>query len=246
MYVEKTPNECDEPWKIQYPILDDVSDAFSLLVPKIGKAIDRLERDDLVNLKRSFVQKLKDKKQLVPSDPLPDATDDLLEVFSKYWEYLSFEFAEFVVRAIDNEELRRQMEEYKTFVHQSVQVTLEECRNKSINYATPPNRETMLMKVEIDESSFSLQRILDAKGFLVHKLGLNSALFGGWSRGCVTLHFNITVEDMERIAQLRLEEYSEDLHKLDVTRVEVKDRFAHDVPACQISKVRRQEPSVLL
>ena len=80
------------------------------------------------------------------------------------------------------------------------------------------------------------------KNFLVHKIGIDEALFKGWSEGSITLHFYINVDDVEA-AQIGLKAHLKELQDLQVTRLEVSGRFCLDV-AYSKSEVSILGPSV--
>lgn len=174
---------------------------------------------------------------------LPGEADELMNVLCKeYMSYLNFEMAQLVVRYLKDEDLNWKMKGYEENVEGKVQTTLKECRNNNISPVRPPNCGHISITADVDSRSYSLHRILQMKEFLVDKIGLNRALFVGWSRGSVTLHFYIALEEMKMAEQImKLPEVRVDLQSFHVTKV----RFSLDVPKGEPSEVRIEKSIVL-
>ena len=222
---------------IQFPIIDKLSDEFSLLAAAIDIAVHRLNQDRLSGLKSCIAAKLK-AKYLPSQGPLHNTADELMSTLQNCWDYLSFEFAQLVVQYLGDEGLQRQMRIYEKNVPLKVQKTIEECKQRAVRPEPPPNYVPLCVTVNVDPHSYSLHHILKMKNFLVHEIGIDEALFKGWSEGSITLHFYINVEDVET-AKNRLQTHLKELQDLQVTRVEVLGRFCLDIPH------RKSEVSIL-
>lgn len=214
---------------MQYPIIDDLSTEFALLAAKIHSAVHELNRNRLRELKTCFEMKLKSKDPAGQSFILPSTADELMKAIQLYWDFLNFEFAQLVVKYLEDESLQKQMRNYEENVRLKVLATLEECRKRHIQLKCPPNCVPMSITENMDAHSYSLQRILDMKDFLVHQIGLDIALFAGWTDGSITLNFYITEEDV-KTAEHWLVEHSAELQTFHVTRLEVIGRIYLDLP----------------
>ena len=206
---------------IQFPILDELSDEFSLLVSKIGRAVRGLDAESLLDLIVCIEEKLKAKG--IPIS-LPSDAKELISILGNYWGFLNFELTKLVVQCLENEKLKNRMAAYEELVRSKVKTTLKECKNNKVLPSPPPNFETMSLRAEADPLSYSLHHILEMKEFLKHRVQLKEVIFAGWTVGSVILHFFIAKDDMETVEH-KLKRFSEELLKLNVTSVEAEGRF---------------------
>lgn len=111
LYVGKPTTEPNAQRRklIQFPIIDEVSDRFSLLVSKIGKAIRVLDPDHLQDLKRCIEEKMKAKG--IPLS-LPSDANEVFGMLCNYWGFLNFELAKLVIMFLENEKLQNEMAAY--------------------------------------------------------------------------------------------------------------------------------------
>ena len=171
---------------IQFPIIDELSDEFALLAAKIDIAVHELNQHRLSGLKTSIAAKLKTK--YLPSQGLLHCTaDELTSTLHKYWDYLNFEFAQLVVDYLRDDELQKQMGIYKENVKLKVLRTIEECRQRGVQPEPPPNA-VMSISVNVEPLSYSLYHILQAKYFLMQRIGLSAALFAGFRESGMSHH----------------------------------------------------------
>ena len=159
-------------------------------------------------------------KYLTSQGPLHNIADELMNTLQKCWDYLNFEFAQLVVQYLGDEQLQKKMTIYEENVPLKVRKTIEECKQRAVQSKPPPNYVSMSVTVQVDPHSYSLHHVLRMKNFLVHKIGIDEALFRGWSEGSITLHFHINVDDVEA-AQIGLKAHLKELQDLQVTRLEV-------------------------
>ena len=103
-----------------------------------------------------------------------------------------------------------------------VEILLTQCREKNITPRAPPGCFSMKITVDEDPYSFSLHRILKIKDFLVHRIGMDIALFAGWSPGSIFLHFCILEDDMETAVR-QLNAHELELRAMQVVAIEVGD-----------------------
>ena len=223
-----SPGVPDVQVPIQFPIIDKLSDEFALLAAAIDIAVHELSQSRLSGLKTCITTKLK-AKYLTSQGLLHSTADELMNTLQKCWDYLNFEFAQLVVDYLRDDELQKQMRIYKENVTLKVLQTLEECRQRAVQPEPPPNCVSMSVTVDVDPHSYSLHHILRMKNFLVHEIGIDNALFKGWRKGSITLHFYIMVDDVET-ARRGLKTRLKKLQDLQVTRLEVSGRFCLDVP----------------
>ena len=213
---------------IIFPIIDELSTEFSILVGAIDKAVRRLNQDHRFGLKSCIEEKLKS-KYLPSQRPLPNTADGLMRTLKNCWDYLSFEFAQLVVQYLGDKELQKQMRIYEKNVPLKVQKTLKECKQRAVQPEPPPNHVSLRVTVNVDPHSYSLHHILRMKNFLVHVIKIEEALFKGWSEGSITLYFYINVDDVVTV-QIGLKAHLKELQDLQVTRLEVLGQFCLDVP----------------
>ena len=234
--VGLTPSGPDFQWQIQFPIIDDLSDEFSLLVAEIDAAVHRLNINGLSALKSCIEIKLKSKDP-TGQGSLPSTADELMSALLKYWDFLNFEFAQLVVKYLADERLQKLMSRYEENVQAKVVTTLQQCRERSIKPEPPPRCMLMSIAVNVDPHSYSLHRILQMKSFLMYRIGLDTALFAGWEKGSVKLLFYIAMEDVGT-TEHELKEHLKELQNLQVTSVKVFDKFQLDVFSGKSSEVR--------
>ena len=154
----------------QFPIIDELADDFALLIAGVKKEVHSLSASRLQGLKALVEEILKSKGMSIT---IPSSADDLISTISPYWNFLSLEFACLVVRYLGNDDLHTQLKSYEENLQKKAKILLTHCREKNITPRAPP--------VDEDPYSFSLYRILEIKDFLVHRIGMDIALFAGWS-----------------------------------------------------------------
>ena len=225
-YIGVAPTVPNLQWQTQFPIIDDLSTEFAMLAAKIDTAVYKLNHNHLRELKTCIEVKLKCK------DPrsqgfLPSAAEELMSALHEYWDFLNFEFAQLAVNCLKNDSLQREMRRYEKHVKAKVLTTLQECKKRDICPEPPPNCVPMCITVNVDPHSYSLHRILQMKDFLIHRIGLNFALFAGWMNGSIKIHFYIGAGDLT-VAELVSQKHLEELQSLQVTKVEVFGRFCLD------------------
>ena len=227
------PNKAQ--WQIQFPIIDDLSTEFALLAAKIDTAVHGLTSNRLRALKTCVAVKLKCKDSDWQGF-ISSAADELMSALYQYWDFLNFEFAQLVVKCLEDERLQKEMRSYEEHVQAKVVATLQECKKRDIHPEPPPNCVSLSITVNVDPHSYSLHRILQMKDFLVHQIGLDMALFAGWMNGSIKLYFYIGAGDIA-VAELVSNKHLEELQSLQVTKLEVFDRFCLDVLSGESVKV---------
>ena len=204
--------------ELYYPIIDELSSEFSLVVADIAKEVSSLSRKRLIGLTAGVKEKLKSKS--IPIT-IPSSAEDLISTMSEYWDFLNFELAEFVVDCLHIEELLTRFQKYKKNVRKETSRLLRYCRKEHITPREPPRCKRMKIAIGVvDPHSYSLHLILEAKSFLVHQMRMNIALFAGWCPGSIILHFYILEDDMETtVYQLKGHELQ--LRNMQVVAIEV-------------------------
>ena len=142
-----------------------------------------LSASRLQGLRALLEEKLKSKGTPIA---IPSSADKLMNFISQYWDYLSFEFAQLVVRYLGKEDLQEQLQRYEESLRRKAKILLTQCREKNITPRAPPGCFSMKITMDEDPYSFSLHRILEIKDFLVHRIGMDMALFTGWMSDTVT------------------------------------------------------------
>ena len=203
--------------QVRYPIIDELADEFALLIAAVDRELCLLPQDRLQELKTSIEKKLKSKGTPIT---MPSSAEELIITISQFWDFLNFEFAQFVVRYIGIEELQARMQRYEEDLRRGAEVLLMHCRENNITPRAPPGCNSMTITMGVDPLSFSLYRILEIKDFLVIRIGMNTALFAGWSDGSITLHFYFLEDDMEMVAYL-LKGHELELRNMQVVAIEV-------------------------
>ena len=224
----ETPSVSDFHWQRQFPIIDDLSTEFALLAAKIDVQVLELSINRLTGLKTCIEMKLKSKDR-AGRQCLPSTAKELISAIHQYWDFLNFEFAQLVVQYLGDDSLQREIKIYEENVRLKVKATLDTCRNRGVQPEYPPNFVPMSVTIGVDPHSYSLHNILQMKDFLIHKIGLNIALFAGWTKGSLILHFYIMEEDLVT-AERELKARFQDLQMFQVTRLEVFGRFHVAVP----------------
>lgn len=181
-------------WQIQYPIIDELTDEFGLLVADVDSAVRSLSHVRLQGLKTCFEEKLKSKN--TPPGVLTSSAEDLIHTMSKFRDSLNFEFVRLVVRYLKDEGLQKRMEAYEAEVQRGTEKLLTECNVDKITPHAPPGCKTMTISLRVDSRSYSLYRVLEIQDFLVRRIGVSLALFAGWSKGSILLYFYILTEHM--------------------------------------------------
>lgn len=226
--AETSPSVSGFHWQRQFPIIDDLSTEFALLAAKIDEHVLELNSNRLKTLKTCIEVKLRCKDR-AGQLCLPSTADELISAIHQYWDFLNFEFAQLVVRYLGDDSLQQEIKRYEENVRLKVQATLDTCRKRGVQPECPPNLVSMSVTVNVDAHSYSLHHILQMKDFLIHQIGLDIALFAGWTKGSLILHFYIMEEDVI-IAERELKAHFQDLQMFQVTRLEVFGRFHVDVP----------------
>lgn len=213
-------------WQIQFPVIDKLADEFTSLVREIRRVIRALGPDRLRELKECVEDKLKSKTMKVA---LPSCVDDLISAVDQYWDYLNFEIAQLIVKYLSDDKLVKEMNSYEQMVRQNVKKVLQKCKKKSIKVAKkPPDCVTMSVTLDVDPVCYSLYQIIEAKDFLVDKLGLAMAKFVGFTCGSIILFFCILKNDAQAVS-LKVLDYLEDLREMKMVNVEVESYFSFDV-----------------
>lgn len=220
--------------QIQFPIIDELADRFSLLALGVRRVIRALDIDQLREFKEFFEEKLKPKKGKPVTLPGPECVDELIKVISNQWNYLSFEITQAAVRYLENEDLMGKMKSYEQMVKQKVRKTLRECRKQKIKPETPPRCGRMSITLDVDSMCYSLHEILEVKAFLMDKLHFRKATFLGFQPGSIILYFFIWKDDVQ-IAKLQLPEYLEELREMKMVNVEVEGCLSFDVVTGKVS-----------
>ena len=205
--------------QVQFPIIDELADDFAILIAGVNRKVHSLSANRLQGLRALFEEKLKSKGAPIA---IPSSADKLLNFISQYWDFLSFEFAQLVVRYLGKEDLQTQLQRYEESLRRKAEILLTQCREKNITPRAPPGCFRVKVTVDEDPYSFSLHRILAFKDFLVHRIGMDMALFTGWSCGSIFLHFCILKDDMET-AVCQLYAHKLELRAMQVVTIEVRD-----------------------
>ena len=201
----------------------------------VNKELHSLSPNRLQGLKVLVEEKLKSKGTSIT---IPSSADKLISTISKYWNCLSFEFAKLVVQYLGKETLQAQLKRYEESLRRKAEILLTQCREKHITPRAPPGCFSMKITVDEDPYSFSLHRILKIKDFLVHRIGVDIALFAGFLLGSIILHFCILEDDMETaVRQL----YT---HKLELRAMQVVTIEVHDVIVYRDAPIERP-PSIV-
>ena len=170
--------------QVQFPIIDELADDFALLIAGVNIQVHSLSASRLQGLKALFEEKLKSKGTPIA---IPSSADKLMNLISQYCNFLSFELVQLVVQYLGNEDMLAQLKRYEESLRRKAVILLTYCRKKKITPRAPPGCFSMKITVDEDPYSFSLHSILEFKDFLVHRIGIDMALFAGWSPVTVTL-----------------------------------------------------------
>ena len=204
--------------ELYYPIIDELSSEFSLIVADITQEVCSLSSTRLTGLKMCAEEKLKSKSTPVT---FPSSAEDLMSTLSKYWGFLSFELAELVVNYLHIEELLIRFQKYKKNVRKESSRLLRYCKKKCITPKEPPRCRSMRVTIDVDPHSYSLHFILEAKNFLVHQMRMKIALFAGWCPGSIILHFYILEDDDMKTTVYQLKGHELQLRNMQVVAIEV-------------------------
>ena len=202
-----------------------------MLIVDVEEEMRSLSPKRLQGLKALIKEKLKSKGT---ASTVPSSADELISTISDYWDCLSFEFARLVVRYLGKEELQTQLKRYEETLQKKAEMLLTQCKTKNITPRVPPGCVSMKITVDIDPYSFSLHRLLKTRDFLVHRIGMDIALFTGWKSGSIFLHFCI-LEDDKKTAVRQLQEHKLELElelrAMQVVAIEVGDVIVYrDTP----------------
>ena len=220
--------------QVQFPIIDDLADDFAILIVNVDREVHSLSASRLQGLRVLVEEKLKSKGAPIK---IPGSADELISTISQYWDYLSFEFAQLVVRYLGKKDLQTQMKRYEENLQKKAVILLTHCRENNVTPSVPPGCFSMKITMDEDPYSFSLHRILEFKDFLVHRMGMNIALFTGCSLGSIFLHFCILEDDMETAVR-QLYEHKLELRAMQVVAIEVGDVLVYcDTPIAVSSKI---------
>ena len=193
----------------------------------VKRELRSLSASRLQDVKELVEEKLKSKGKSIQ---IPSSAAKLISTISKYWNCLSFELAQLVVRYLGKEDLQAQLKKYEENLRRNGEILLTQCRGSNIAPRVPPDCFSMKITVDEDPYSFSLHRILEFKDFLVHRIGMNIALFTGWDRGSIILHFSILEDDMETAVR-QLYAHKLELRAMQVVAIEVGDVIVYcDAP----------------
>ena len=213
--------------QVQFPMLDELADEFALLIVNVKRELRSLSGSQLRDVKELVEEKLKSKGAPIA---LPSSADELISTISKYWNFLSFEFAWLVVRHLGKKDLHTQLRRYEEILQKKATILLTRCRKKNITPRAPPGCFSVKITVDEDPYSFSLHRILEFKDFLVHRMGMDIALFAGFQLGSIILHFCILEDDMETAVR-KLYAHKLELRAMQVVAIEVGDVIVYrDAP----------------
>ena len=169
--------------QVQFPIIDELADDFAILIINVKREVHSLSARRLQGLTTILKEKLKSKGTPIA---IPSSADEWINFISQYWDCLSFEFTQLVVRYLGNKDLQAQLQRYEESLRRKAEILLTQCREKNITPRAPPGCVSVKITVDEDPYSFSLHRILEFQDFLVHRIGMDIALFSGWRSDTVT------------------------------------------------------------
>ena len=148
MFVGITSSEPDlQP--VQFPIIDELSGEFGLMVGNINKTILGLSTADLQRLIKAISAKLfqtvlglsntgipakwKPEFEVLESHRfVPSTAEELMRTLSNCWDFLNFEFAQLVVNFLKDERLQRQMLDYEENVRRRIELVIQDCIRNSV------------------------------------------------------------------------------------------------------------------
>lgn len=146
MFVGITSSEPDlQP--LQFPIIDELSGEFGLMVGNINKTILGLSTADLQRLIKAISAKLfqtvlglsntgipaKWKPEVLVSHRfVPSRAEELMRTLSNCWNFLNFDFAQLVVNLLKDEWLQRQMIDYEENVRRRIELVIQDCIRNSV------------------------------------------------------------------------------------------------------------------
>ena len=186
-------------WQIQYPFIDELGDSFAMLVAEVKEKVYQLEPSERSKLKMIVEEKLGTKGTARKVSLSAASAEQLMDGMRQYWDFLSFEILQLVVKFLKDKELARYLREYEESIRERVTQTLEECKNNKIKPQAPPKCAIVPLKLHVDPRSYSLDKVLQMQDFLVYKMGIKLALFAGWMKGSVILYFYILESDVENV-----------------------------------------------
>ena len=213
--------------QVQFPIIDELADDFAILIAGVNMEVHSLSAKRLQGLKALFEEKLKSKSTLIA---IPSSADELMNFISQYWNFLSFEFAQLVVRYLGKKDLQAQLKRYEKMLQRKAETLLAHCKKENITPRAPPGGFSMKITADEDPYSFSLHCILQFKNFLVHRIGMKMTSFAGWGSGSIFLLFCILEDDMETAVR-QLYAHKLELRAMQVVAIEVGDVIVYrDAP----------------
>ena len=213
--------------QVQFPIIDELADDFAILIAGVNIEVHSLSASRLQGLKALFEEKLKSKGAPIR---IPNSADELMNFISQYWDFLNFELAQLVVRYLGKEDLQAQLKRYEENLRIKAEMLLTHCKKENITPRAPPHYFDMKITVDENPYSFSLQRILKFKDFLVYRIGMGMALFDGFHLSSIILHFCILEGDMEAAVR-QLYAHKLELRDMQVVAIEVDEIIVyHDAP----------------
>ena len=222
--------------QVQFPIIDELGDDFAILIADVNIEVHSLSSRRLQGLKALFEAKLKSKGVPIA---IPSSADELWDFISQdcLLNHLNIEFARLVVRYLGKRDLKTQLQRYEENLRKKTNRLLTHCRENNITPRAPPGCFNMKITVDENPYSFSLHRILEFKDFFVHQMGMDMALFTGWSPGSIFLHFSILEGDMEAAVR-QLYAHKLQLRAMQVVAIEVGDIIVYrDAPIAMSSKI---------
>ena len=222
--------------QVQFPIIDELGDDFAILIADVNIEVHSLSSRRLQGLKALFEAKLKSKGVPIA---IPSSADELWDFISQdcLLNHLNIEFARLVVRYLGKRDLKTQLQRYEENLRKKTNRLLTHCRENNITPRAPPGCCNMKITVDENPYRFSLHRILEFKDFFVHQMGMDMALFTGWSPGSIFLHFSILEGDMEAAVR-QLYAHKLQLRAMQVVAIEVGDVIVyHDTPIAMSSKI---------
>ena len=201
---------------VQFPIIDELADEFALLMADVTQETCSLSRSRRLALKTCMEEKLKAKRIPIV---IPSSAEDLMSTMSKYWDFLNFEIAQLFLECLKDEALLMRMRTYEANLRKKSKKLLRYCKKNRITAQPPPGCRYMMITMDVDPHSFSLQLVLDAKDFLA-KIGIKATLFSGITTSSIILHFYVLDVDVEP-ADYQQEEHKVLLKEMHVVAIEV-------------------------
>ena len=207
--------------QVQLPIIKELENDFAVLIASLAENVYTLSQSRRAGLKACIEEKLKALHGQLPVT-IPSTAEDLMSTASDYWNFLNIEVVQVAMHYLgkQNPELLMEMQAYEKNLQDKASQLLKYCEKKNLVPMKPPRCSSMLITMNVDPHSYSLQRILEVKDFLVYQIRVDPALFAGWRHGSIILHFYFLESDKEAAIQ-RLKECKSQLKRMQVVAVEV-------------------------